>query len=100
MGGKAIPKTFESFLREKRLKKKIGLREFARLIGMQPSNYCSIESGSLQAPPEDKLRNISKALRLTVDEERTLFDLAAETKDDIPTDIKQLIKKDSFIPAL
>ena len=92
--------TFESFLRKKRLKKKIGLREFAKLIGMQPSNYCSVESGSLPAPPEDKLRLIAKTLDLTPQEQRLLFDLAAKSRDDIPLDIKELIKKDAVIPAL
>lgn len=92
--------TFEKFLRQKRLEKKFGLREFSKLIGLQPSNYCSIESGSLPAPSENKLRRISEILDLTTDEQRTLFDLAAKTKDDIPLDIKKLIKKDAVIPAL
>ena len=92
--------TFEKFLRKKRLQRKLGLREFARLIGLQPSNYCSIESGSLPAPSENKLRRISEILDLTIDEQRILFDLAAKTKDDIPLDIKKLIKKDAVIPAL
>ena len=67
---------------------------------MQPSNYCSIESGSLPAPSEEKLRIISKALKLDLQEERQLFDLAARTKDDIPADLKELIRKDAVIPAL
>lgn len=92
--------TFDSFLREKRLHKRIGLREIARRIGMQSSNYCSIESGSLPAPSEDKLRLIAKILDLTTEEERFLFDLAAQSRDDIPTDIKELIRKDALIPAL
>jgi transcriptional regulator with XRE-family HTH domain len=92
--------TFNDFLREKRLQKDLGLRELAKLIGLQPSNYCSIESGSLPAPSEDKLQLIAKILELTTDERRMLFDLAAKTKDDIPADIKELIKKDAVIPAL
>ena len=92
--------TFQDFLREKRLKKNLGLREFAKLIGLQPSNYCSIESGSLPAPSEDKLQLISRMLELATAERRILFDLAAKTKDDIPADIKELIKKDAVIPAL
>ena len=92
--------TFEGFLRKKRLEKKVGLREFARLVGMQPSNYCTIESGSLPAPPEDKLRRIATTLRLSMEEQRLLFDLAAQSKDDIPVDLKILIKKDAVIPAL
>ena len=92
--------TFESFLREKRLAKKIGLREFAKIIGMQPSNYCSIEAGSLPAPHEDKLRLIAKVLKLSRDEQRVLFDLAAQSKDDIPIDLKKLIRREAVIPAL
>jgi transcriptional regulator with XRE-family HTH domain len=92
--------TFQDFLREKRLQKNLGLREFAKLVGLQPSNYCSIESSSLPAPSEDKLQLIARILELTTDERRMLFDLAAKTKDDIPVDIKELIKKDAVIPNL
>jgi transcriptional regulator with XRE-family HTH domain len=97
---KGKPSSFGDFLRAKRLEKKFGLREFAKLIEMQPSNYCSIESGSSPAPSEDKLKNISTQLILSTDEQRILFDLAAKTKDDIPLDIKKLIQKDSVIPAM
>lgn len=93
-------KTFEAFLKEKRLYRQIGLRELAKQIEMQPSNYCSIESGSKPAPPEDKLRLIAKTLDLSTEEERVLFDLAARSRDDIPSDIKDLIRRDSVIPAL
>lgn len=93
-------KTFEAFLKEKRLDRQIGLRELAKQIEMQPSNYCSIESGSKPAPPENKLRLIAKTLDLSTDEERVLFDLAARSRDDIPSDIKDLIRRDSVIPAL
>ena len=93
-------KTFEAFLKEKRLNRQIGLRALAKQIEMQPSNYCSIESGSKPAPPEDKLRLIAKTLDLSTEEERVLFDLAARSRDDIPSDIKDLIRRDSVIPAL
>ena len=52
---------FSAFLKRKRLGKNIGLREFARIIDMQPSNYCSVESGSLP-PPLDKLDAMISAL--------------------------------------
>ena len=98
----SVPKVqkFEQFLKAKRIEKNIGLREFARLIGLQPSNYCSIESGSLPAPPEEKLRLMAKVLKLNQQEQRLLFDLAAKSRDDIPLDLKELIRKDTVIPAL
>ena len=48
----------------------------------------------------NKLRLIAKTLDLTPQEQRLLFDLAAKSRDDIPLDIKELIKKDAVIPAL
>ena len=93
--------TFSSFLKEKRLKKGLGLREFARIVKMQPSNYCSIESGSLP-PPKDKLDVIASALGVIKgsQEYRNFMDLAAKTKDEIPEDIARLIKSNSLIPAM
>lgn len=91
---------FETFLREKRLKRKIGLRQFAKAIGMQPSNYCSIESGSLPAPADEKLKLIASKLELTSEEQQTFFDLAAQSSDDIPADIKDLIRQNALIPAM
>jgi transcriptional regulator with XRE-family HTH domain len=92
--------TFEAFLRERRLERGVGLRAFAKRIGMQPSNYCSIESGSLPAPSTDKLQTIARELELEGEERRRLFDLAAESKDDIPADLKELVRRDAVIPAL
>lgn len=92
---------FSDFLRRKRLEKDIGLREFARLIKMQPSNYCSVESGSLP-PPLDKLEKMASLLGIIKgsNEFGKFMDLASETRDEIPTDIKELIKSNSLIPAM
>ncbi len=93
--------TFAAFLKATRLKRGTGLREFARIVKMQPSNYCSIESGSLP-PPKDKLDEIASALGIKKggQEYRKFMDLAAKTKDEIPADIERLIKSNSLIPAM
>jgi len=92
---------FSSFLKRKRLEKGFGLREFARGIKMQPSNYCSIESGSLQ-PPSDKLEEIASALGIKKGSHDyyKFMDLASETRDEIPPDIIELIKSNSLIPSM
>lgn len=92
--------SFDKFLREKRIQIKISLREFAKLIEMQPSNYCSIESGSHPAPSKEKLALIVKNLKLDHTEGRILYDLAAQTRDEIPADLQELIKQGSLIPSL
>lgn len=92
---------FSAFLKRKRLEKNLGLREFARIINMQPSNYCSVESGSLP-PPSDKLDVIVSALGIKKGsaDYRTFMDLASETRDEIPPDIRELIKSNALIPAM
>ena len=44
------PKTFGDFVKEKRLALDLSLREFAKKVGMQPSNYCNIEADVLPPP--------------------------------------------------
>ena len=93
--------TFSEFLKRKRLQNGIGLREFARIIGMQPSNYCSVESGSLP-PPSDKLDTIVSSLGIKKgnSDYHTFMDLASKTRDEIPADIRELIKSNTLIPAM
>jgi transcriptional regulator with XRE-family HTH domain len=92
---------FSDFLRKKRLEKGLGLREFARLVKMQPSNYCNVESGSLP-PPADKLNIITASLDLQKGspEYRKFIDLASKVRNEIPSDIKELIRTNSLIPAM
>src|SRR5208283_1678749 len=55
---------FGQFLKEKRLALDLSLREFARRVGVQPSNYCNVEAGVLPPPPADTLEKLAKALGL------------------------------------
>lgn len=92
---------FSAFLKRKRLEKNLGLREFARIIDMQPSNYCAVESGSLP-PPLDKLDAMISELGIKKGstDYHTFMDLASETRDEIPPDVAELIKSNSLIPAM
>lgn len=46
-------KAFGDFLYNKRIEKRIGLREICRLVKFDPSNWSKIERGRM-APPSDK----------------------------------------------
>jgi len=59
-----MKQTFGRFLKTKRLALDLSLREFARKAGMQPSNYCNIESDVLPPPPPEGLERIGKILGL------------------------------------
>ena len=56
--------TFGQFLKEKRLALDLSLREFARQVGVQSSNYCNVEAGVLPPPPAETLEKLAKALGL------------------------------------
>lgn len=82
----------------------IGLRRFAGMIGMQPSNLSNIEQGRIAPPATRKqLDLMCDTLGLSQnDNKRTrLFDLAAEySQNRIPADVADTIKNQVGVPVL
>ena len=93
---------FGSFVKERRLKKKMGLRVFADKIGEDAGNWCRIESGKFPAPSDiNVLNKISEILDIKDSDRGKFFDLAADnSKEKIPADIKQQIEENDIIPVL
>jgi len=94
---------FGEFLREQR--KKVGLtsRKAALQSGMQPSNYCRIENGTLNPPQENgRLKAIFNALELKggSEEATRFYDLAAKANDAVPLDIAEIISRDEAVPLM
>ena len=89
---------FGEFIKQLRLQKRITLREFCRLAGIDPSNWSKIERGMLP-PPKSKmlLEEIARILKIqkNSDDWYTLMDLAAITH--IPT---ELLSDQSIIEKL
>lgn len=81
----------------------IGLRNFAEMVELQPSNLSNIERGKI-APPANKgtLDRICDTLGLSPADPRRaeLFDLAAEDSKRIPADIATAIKENQGVPVL
>jgi transcriptional regulator with XRE-family HTH domain len=81
----------------------IGLRAFADLVNMRPSNLSNMERGRI-APPADKkkLDLICDALGLPSQDPRRaqLFDLAARAKNRIPADVADAVREQPGIPVL
>ena len=97
-----MAKTFGQFLKEKRLALDLSLREFARRVGMQPSNYCNVEADVLPPPPAETLARLAKTLGLKKGEPdyETFHDLAARGRDEIPADVERIVKENELIPAM
>jgi transcriptional regulator with XRE-family HTH domain len=92
-------KKFHEFLREKRMKKRITLREFCRIVGEDPSNYSKIERG-LKVPPNDEtLERYGKGLQMSGDALHEFITMGALFRKELPVRLtdEELIGK---LPAL
>jgi len=96
--------TFGAMLKKLRVEEAdIGLRAFADLINMKPSNLSNIERGRIPPPANrETIDRIGDALGLPIGDPRRneLFDLAAEAKNRIPVDVAEAIKEQPGIPVL
>lgn len=72
---------FGDFVREKRLQQKINLRRLAEIIGIVPAYMSDIENNRRYPPDKEKIYKIAEALELSEEETNTLFDLAANEKE-------------------
>jgi transcriptional regulator with XRE-family HTH domain len=97
-----MKQTFGRFLKAKRLALDLSLREFARKVGMQPSNYCNLESDVLAPPPTEGLERIGKALGLKkgTPDYAKFHDLSAQGRDEIPADVERIVKENDLLPAM
>ena len=95
--------TWGEYIRERRLEAGIGLREFASLVGLLPSNYNHMEKGRT-SPPQDKARldQIAEVLDIAPESEdyRTLLDLAVDGKDKLPADVAAFAASNKMLPVL
>ena len=86
---------FGTFLKECR--GKLSLQKLANILGCSKSYLWDIEKGNTKPPPKyNKLNDIAKALNLNMNKRNQLFDLASDN-DDVPADIKLIIKNNKSI---
>jgi transcriptional regulator with XRE-family HTH domain len=92
---------FGPLLRDLRLRANLGLRRFAEMIDIKPSNLSDIEKGRRHPPADtEKLQEIAVTLGL-IDgsvEWRCLFD-AARRQGDLPADVRHMADR-KLVPAL
>jgi transcriptional regulator with XRE-family HTH domain len=104
MKGLKPKQSFGALLKKIRVEESgVGLRAFADLINMKPSNLSNIERGRIPPPAGRKaIDAICDALGLASDDTRReeLFDLAAKAKNRIPADVADAVRAQPGIPVL
>lgn len=79
-------KSFGETVRELRIKKEIGLRKFAEMIGVSPTYLSQVERDEFLPPSEEKIKLIAKELDQNPDE---LLALA----DKVSSDLSEIIRE-------
>ena len=80
--------TFGTFVREARLQKKIGLREFAIMMDLSPAYISQMEAGVCKPPIESKVIKIAEKLNINADYLLALAGkISTETKQKIIDEI-------------
>lgn len=90
-------KTFGSFIKEKRLKKKYSLRRFCTDFNLDPGNHSKLERGLISPSPKS-LKQLAAYLGIALDSQefKEMSDLASLQQGRIPKDIlsdKELMHK-------
>ena len=88
---------FGSYIRELRIKNKIGQRELAEKLGIAASYLNDIEKNKRSAPKTNIIKKISLLLNADLN---LLNDLAGNSKKDLAPDIVEYIKKNPQVVSL
>ncbi len=80
-----------------RTTRNIGQREMARNIGISPSYLNDVENDKRFPPRKEIIKKIAAVLEANLE---NLYDLAGKSKNRIPPDIPDIIKKNKEIPSL
>ena len=79
-------RTFGATVRRERERRQIGLRQFAKMVGVSPTYQSKIERDELPAPAEDKVVRMAELLEQDRDE---LLALANRVASDVTAIIKR-----------
>jgi len=92
-----VEQSFGGFIASKREKKKITLREMARLLKITPPYLSDIEKDRRNSPDKEKLDEIAKILSLSEEDGRYMYDLAGKKRNSISPDLPDYIMEREYV---
>lgn len=88
---------FGGFVKDKRQSLNITLRALAERLEIAPSYMSDIEKGKRNAPTQEVLEKMASVLELNNDDRNKLFDLAAESKNEVAQDLTQYLSENKSV---
>ena len=84
--------TFGAFISTRRKEAKLNLRDTAKHLGISNGYLCDIEQGRRPAPEGAFVERISSFLELDKQEHEMLLDLAADSRQTVPADLRAALR--------
>ena len=91
---------FGEYLANKRKEREISLRMLAKELDVSPTYLSDVENNRRNALSYEKLNKIIEILKLDEEEQKILYDLAGEAKDEIPADVENFVNGNVEVIAL
>jgi len=91
---------FSTLIKDLRVAKRLTLREFCQLLGIDPSNWSKVERG-INPPPSDVefLERLAEFFELLPEKKQELFDAAAVGRRELPQDLAEDALFTQALPA-
>ncbi len=91
---------FGEYLANKRKEREMSLRMLAKKLDVSPTYLSDVENNRRNALSYENLNKIIEILKLDEEEQKILYDLAGETKDEIPADVEDFVNGNVEVIAL
>lgn len=91
---------FGEYLANKRKEREMSLRMLAKELAVSPTYLSDVENNRRNALSYENLNKIIEILKLDEEEQKILYDLAGETKDEIPADVEDFVNGNVEVIAL
>ena len=92
-------KNFGEFIKDKRIRARLTVREFADRLGVSAPYVTDVEKDRRNPFNNESLQKIIGILDLNKDEKEEMYDLAGSRRNEVAPDLPEYIMKNDFVSA-